>query len=528
VATDPGPLVRTRELGPGALPPKQEGHNDSSSIGLALSGGGVRAALFSLGVVIGLIEMGCHRRLRCLTSVSGGSIVNAALAHGPSVNSFQSLGEFESVASAMAANLAGRGVFAFDARTIGATARYVAGVIVRAIPTAVGVAAGLGAAMSGLLEGWNVRINLQSVELSGVPWLWLGGVAAVSLIAVVVLSRGLFQQARYDSVLGAISSVRKSNPGRLYVRDWADAIDDRHDAVMHVLVATDLLSGHPMYFSKHFVYCPQYGWSKPENLRTAEALYSSAAFPAVFPPKKLKLNRFRFSSGEMAGELPRLVRLADGGVYNNLGIDWFDILESHARGQAKTLWPFGTLNVRPPTIEADNVIVVNASAPSQAIDRLLPMFTVARIMSVLYDNTVRPRLAQLMRDKRPVIDISESPLDLADRLKGSEGEVGQRAAAVAMKLRGMGKRFWDDLKRDTSGTATKLTSAGTRTGARLMLHGYLSSLVLLNARFGTALPEALRGDDYFLSLVTGVAPAQIGEPASAVGEASARDINATE
>jgi hypothetical protein len=32
-----------------------------AALGLALSEGGVRAALFSLGVVIGLIETGCNR-----------------------------------------------------------------------------------------------------------------------------------------------------------------------------------------------------------------------------------------------------------------------------------------------------------------------------------------------------------------------------------------------------------------------------------------------------------------------------------
>jgi hypothetical protein len=42
-------------------------------LGLALSGGGVRATLFSLGVVIGLIETSCHKRVQCVASVSGGS-----------------------------------------------------------------------------------------------------------------------------------------------------------------------------------------------------------------------------------------------------------------------------------------------------------------------------------------------------------------------------------------------------------------------------------------------------------------------
>jgi NTE family protein len=48
--------------------------------GLALSGGGFRASLFSLGSLWRLNEMGWLRRLDIITSVSGGSITNAVLA----------------------------------------------------------------------------------------------------------------------------------------------------------------------------------------------------------------------------------------------------------------------------------------------------------------------------------------------------------------------------------------------------------------------------------------------------------------
>lgn len=48
--------------------------------GLALSGGGFRATLFSLGSLWRLNEMGWLRRLDIITSVSGGSITNAVLA----------------------------------------------------------------------------------------------------------------------------------------------------------------------------------------------------------------------------------------------------------------------------------------------------------------------------------------------------------------------------------------------------------------------------------------------------------------
>jgi NTE family protein len=47
---------------------------------LCLSGGGFRATLFHLGALIRLNEMGVLSRIRVITSVSGGSIVNGALA----------------------------------------------------------------------------------------------------------------------------------------------------------------------------------------------------------------------------------------------------------------------------------------------------------------------------------------------------------------------------------------------------------------------------------------------------------------
>ena len=82
---------------------------EPAALGLALSGGGVRAALFSLGVVIGLIATGCHRRVRCITSVSGGSILNAALAHGDRLTGLSDTTKFEPLASKLAASLASAG-----------------------------------------------------------------------------------------------------------------------------------------------------------------------------------------------------------------------------------------------------------------------------------------------------------------------------------------------------------------------------------------------------------------------------------
>lgn len=51
-----------------------------ASLGVAISGGGVRAAFFALGALLYLVHSDLHRHIRLVSSVSGGSIVNVAVA----------------------------------------------------------------------------------------------------------------------------------------------------------------------------------------------------------------------------------------------------------------------------------------------------------------------------------------------------------------------------------------------------------------------------------------------------------------
>jgi hypothetical protein len=52
---------------------------DGQPIGLALSGGGIRSATFSLGVVQALAQRGLLRRIDYLSTVSGGGYIGAWL-----------------------------------------------------------------------------------------------------------------------------------------------------------------------------------------------------------------------------------------------------------------------------------------------------------------------------------------------------------------------------------------------------------------------------------------------------------------
>lgn len=85
-----------------------------------------------------------------------------------------------------------------------------------------------------------------------------------------------------------------------------------------------------------------------------------------------------------------------------------------------------------------------------------------------------------------------------------------------MELQDRSDDFWADFSRDTAGTPTKLSPAGRRTGARLMLHGYLSSVVLFYAKFGGDRPQRIQGEEYFLKLVDQKVPSNTPVAAEAL------------
>jgi predicted acylesterase/phospholipase RssA len=197
----------------------------------------------------------------------------------------------------LATSLAWEGVFALTFRSALQWAWSILLIIGRALPAFIGgafaVLVGLSSFISSFQAKGYFKFDLPDITLSNIPWQTVGWIGflllAVSVLLSFWLSRGLLQQVRYRSVLTAVANSRP-----LYLRNWAETAEKNGSGVMHVLVATDLLSGEPIYFSNTFIHCRPYGWSTPEYIRTEEALYSSAAFPAVFPPKKLKISKLNF------------------------------------------------------------------------------------------------------------------------------------------------------------------------------------------------------------------------------------------
>ena len=248
----------------------------------------------------------------------------------------------------------------------------------------------------------------------------------------------------------------------------------------HVLCATELVSGHPVYFERAMVHSPIFGTGKCENVSMAEAIYASAAFPLGFPPLRLRTDRLRLAGG-INDDLPDRLVLSDGGVFNNLGTDSFTAFERFDD------------NPLTPTISAwsapmpSRSIVVNASSPLK-IDRLsnVPIWrSVAsskRIMSVLYENTLRPRIQALQHghtENATVVDVSESPVELAQRL-ATTSNPQQARAVLELLRRDRSDADWKEFTDRAASTKTVLSPIGITACVRLIRLGALHASIALH------------------------------------------------
>jgi len=280
----------------------------ATNIALCLSGGGFRAALYSLGAARYLAEAGVLARTAVVTGVSGGSVAAAALTAG----------------------------VATDRSALGRD-RFIAVVFepfVRAVTSR----------------------NLRNRALA--RWSWQRVTAqgrARNLVLAEVLGEALYPHA------GALADL----PTRPQL----------------VVTATDLASGRAFRFSQEFIGSFNWGYvSPPAGMPLATAVAASVAAPPVFPP-------LQFATAELGLEHdpPPVLSITDGGVYDNLGIEWFQGWGSATRPAA--------------AVAADFLVVVNASGPLRASgDRFVGVRALNRCRKVQYAQTQASRVRWLVAD----------------------------------------------------------------------------------------------------------------------------------
>lgn len=465
---------------------------------VCLSGGGVRATMFGFGAMLYLLDSRENVRVRAVSSVSGGSIANAILAVSADFSAPDVSKAMRTRIGRAAWMLATHGVFFVRnlkswVRLLFVTAALFA-VMTIALPAII-------LFLDGDMESIGIVYGQTFLALLGFAALIFVFFAAYNFLLVwvprkygqiSVYARAISYACLEPSKWGSWKhSARSKEAARIMLSDLPDG------PITHVFCATDLVSGYPVFMTRKYIENEIYGRG-PADLAVAKAIYASAAFPAAFTPLSVSTSTWR-GEGRYAVRAPRLL-LSDGGVFNNLGTDWF----AATRNVEEELQ--ASLSVQ----EAD-VLIVNASKPGQVEGGSWRAFrfqvpALVRAMTVVQENTVGPRLRMLQDDPGTAIaDIAQSPLALLDHLE-SHSDVGVRARAMALGpwLREPQRAsYWTTLTAETSTTPTQLEAVGAERARHLLRHGYMNAAIAMHCLFdSTFTPRTMdRGEGWFADLL---------------------------
>jgi NTE family protein len=240
-------------------------NTDRNGSALCLSGGGFRAALFHLGALRRLNEVGLLSKLQTISSVSGGSVANGLLARmWRQLTVDATSGVFTNFASYETA------------------LRQFCGSDIRTGP-----------------------LLTERLDPRNWPSLWSDDHSATDLLAHVYQDRLVGDLSLED--LKAIQDAR---------------------GVAFVFNTSNLQTGVDLRFGPGGLHDWQLGDAPAPDVLVAEAVAASSAFPIAFPPLVLKFDPKTFVGGALearhdpnVNDLRRRVVLTDGGVYDNLGLE---------------------------------------------------------------------------------------------------------------------------------------------------------------------------------------------------------------
>jgi NTE family protein len=244
--------------------PAEVGSTHRSGAALCLSGGGYRAALFHLGAVRRLNELGVLSQLATVSGVSGGSIVANLLAD-PELQ----------------------------------------------FPAAGGVVGGFEECVAGPLQRLTSRnIRTPALLSKAKPWKWFAPDAAIRALAdeLVETVPWWSKPLRDNDVAGPAVITGATEIG--YGVDWVFEDPTAHRP--HGRVG-DYRLGYA---------------APPAGLRMADIVAASCAFPPFFAPMVFDGVAMHLTGGHRGVEsdeeraaIMRHIRLTDGGVYDNLGLE---------------------------------------------------------------------------------------------------------------------------------------------------------------------------------------------------------------
>ena len=512
--------------------------------GVALSGGGHRATVWTLGGLLALVDAGLNPNVVSVSSVSGGSIANGAVAHGGDYQTMTGPSFVKHTQPAM--RLATIDGLFFHGPLTDGYVRQVFATTAAAVAGLVALVAALVTAGRGVHIGWSVGVGL-----------------APALVGSFVLSRRQWRQKlRGDLRVSIVGGLVATLPMTLVAVGWTTSVDGfaiplvvaflaatllllvRHavatfgkrsqkvvDAlatslftgddgkptlladvaqhVHHVFCATELQSGDHVYLTPKLITSYRAGKGQPNDLTLADAVQASACLPGGFVARELDTADFDMTrpwpvEDNQPSDVPPILVVNDGGVYDNMADQW-------EQGFNRRLQ-------RNPDLSdiqdaADTLVVINAGKAlgwqpfkrARGINAEVRGLT--RSLDILYDVSTSHRRQGLVarfkshgpdRMDGALVHIAQTPFDIPEAFKGrTNPETGRRTdeaerAKTALDLLeelGMDEKTWTHRASRNSQVKTGLRPLGQSVTADLLEHAYLLATINLFVILGsTPLP----------------------------------------
>jgi predicted acylesterase/phospholipase RssA len=364
------------------------------SIGVALSGGGHRSALFGVGALFYLVSSQRAGSIRTVASVSGGSYTNARtqLLEGgiQNADSRRFIEHFRPFVTGPT-----RASPVTEVVTVPAILGILAIVVIFWQP--------LPFVSSPPIQRWSRWIALAVLLLLVLLVPRLGRLMARrtwhklfhDVVANGRLGRDIERELVPLSPGGRRTDLRYRSKSAM-----SDAAKATPTPTHHVYCTTELSYGRFVYMTNRLVFHPRLGRASPGEYSLRQAVDASTAIPLVFAPVKIRTEPFLSASQDT----PKFVLCVDGGIRDTLATEWFRP-EMH-RGRTPRFDD-------PRTEPEDVVLVVDGSAPIRD-QRYLPRSTFAwgrrnvplfwwmkghaRSIRLAFSNWDRRNLQQLQQD----------------------------------------------------------------------------------------------------------------------------------
>ena len=369
-------------------------------VGVCLSGGGHRAALFGLGALLYMVDAGLNTRVRSIASVSGGSLLNAFVAQECDFGDKNCKDKFERAARQFVELLVTGSTFS--------TKLLVCLALLTVVPA------------GAFIYGYPPQ--------TAAPFRVIG---ALVLLGLFLLRGHVLEFLVSRRFFGSFLTPTK--------------LGKETRTIEHAFCTTDLAANEPFYFSSWnsgHAYTSTRGWSRASHLSLGAVVRASAAFPGAIPPRRFRLvgtglRRSRFDFNRQCER--KTAFLSDGGVWNNLATDWMDsrFWRQRLAGQARLGGPARMQNNA--GASPGQLIVVNSSYPQPAtrgwlwsIPFVAEFAVLLRVALILLQNTIQPRIDALRARTRSgwLFDTSKPGID--ERAYRREEGTGGRAAVVSI------------------------------------------------------------------------------------------------